>query len=75
MEKEIKEHQDKMVNSVIKAKELQNKIGLVVGLSIGSPAPLVAVDDLLKSLYNMTTRKDLKKKIEGVLIELNKTEM
>ena len=66
MQKEIKEHQDKMVKFVIKAKELQNESGFKILLSTDEFAP-TSVDLLLKSLLGATTRADLKEKIKKAL--------
>jgi len=67
MEKEIKDHQDKMVKFVIKAKTLQDESGFGVALSINEGPP-VPVNLLLESLFRATTRNDLKQEIEEALI-------
>jgi hypothetical protein len=68
VKEEIAKYQDHMVDCVIKAKNLQNEIGLQVGLSMkGATDFPVPVDAILKSLFKMTTREDLKAKIENAL--------
>lgn len=68
MTEEIARHQDKMVNFTIKAKELQNESGLLIGLAVkGVNIILVPVDDCLKSLLKMTTRQDLQDRIRTSL--------
>lgn len=73
MNEEIKQEQDKMVDFVIRAKNLQNESGLGVGLSMEG-LPLIPVDTFLEALWNSTIRKDLKEKIEKALpnIKINK---
>jgi hypothetical protein len=67
MNNEIKEYQDKMVGFVLEAKVLQSRSDVTVGLSLHG-GELVPVDSILKSLYTMTTRRDLKEKIEEALL-------
>ena len=67
MDKEIKDYQDKMIGFVIEAKELQTRSGYIVGLSMEGNN-LAPVDAILKSLYSMSERDDLKRRIETVLL-------
>lgn len=67
MNKEIQKHQDTMVKFVVKAKELQNESGLQVGLDMGGSTCLIPVDAILKSLLKMTTREDLKVRLNALL--------
>lgn len=71
MQKEIKEHQDKMVKFVIKAKKLQNESGFKILLSMNEFAS-TPVDLLLESLLRATTRTNLKEKIKKALNNNNK---
>ena len=63
MDKEIQDHQDKTIDYVIKAKQLQNESTLVITLN------RVPVDKLLRALAKTTTREDLKERIKKALNE------
>ena len=68
MDQEIQAHQDKMVGYLIKAKELEKESGfgiLIMDAKIGA----VSVNEVLSSVAKMTTREDLKERIEKALNE------
>lgn len=66
MDKKLKEYQDRMTDYVVKAKELQNESGWVVGLQMEGITDLIPVDAIIKSLLNQTTRPELKRKLTKV---------
>ena len=68
MNKEIQDHQDKMVGYLIKAIELEKESGfgiLIADAKVGS----VSADEILNSIAKMTTREDLKERIKKALNE------
>jgi hypothetical protein len=66
MDKKLKKYQDRMTDYVVKAKELQNETGLVVGLRIERITDFIPVDALIKSLLNQSIKPELKRKLLNV---------
>jgi len=68
MDKQIQDYQDKMVGYLIKAQELQNESGFEIMIN-NKEIGIVSVNEVLRSLFKMTTREDLKEKIKKALDE------